>query len=121
VRRAPGAAEPLAARAWVRALAGEDLAAALADCDAAIARNPQLPETYDTRALIRLRRGETAQAVADYQAALKLRPDMASALFGRGLAERRLGNAARADADLTRAAALDPKIAENFAKYGVGP
>ncbi|HKR87355.1 MAG TPA: hypothetical protein VJS38_04210, partial [Phenylobacterium sp.] len=114
------AAEALSTRAWVRALAGHDLAAALADADAAVAGAPQLAEVHDIRGLVRLRRDEPAQALGDYQAALKLRPAMVSALFGRGLAEKRLGNAA-AQEDLDHAAAVDPKVAGNFARYGLSP
>ena len=121
VRRAPKSAEALNVRCWARGLSGEALDAALADCDRSLALKSDAPEAYDSRAFVRLRRGEFEPALADYDAALRLRPQLASARFGRGLSELRLGRAAEGRTDMQAAQAAEPTIAADFARYGLTP
>uniref|UniRef100_B0T2F8 Tetratricopeptide TPR_2 repeat protein n=1 Tax=Caulobacter sp. (strain K31) TaxID=366602 RepID=B0T2F8_CAUSK len=120
IARRPDEAMLLNNRCWTRALANRELDLALADCEVSlkIARNPA---TLDSRAFVKLRKGDLAGSIADYDAALKLAPDQAASLFGRGLAKRRSGATAAGDADLAAARKIAPEIDKRFAGYGVTP
>ena len=104
-------------RCWARALLGEELDKALADCNAAVKARPDDAVFLDSRALVRLRSGDYDRAIADYDAALKLQPRNAWSLFCRGLARQRKGDGPGADADLAEAATIDAHIAATAAKY----
>jgi tetratricopeptide (TPR) repeat protein/predicted aspartyl protease len=108
-------------RCWARALAGQDLDAALRDCDAALRARPGASAFLDSRGLVELRRGDWAKAIADYSAALAGAPKMAWSLYGRGIAELHTGDAAGAKADIAAAAAIRPAIAEDAKGYGITP
>ena len=108
-------------RCWVRALTGQQLDRALADCSAAVHARPKVAAFHDSRGLVYLRQGEYARAVADYDAALALNPKLAWSLYGRGLARQHLGQAAAGEADIAAATALFPKIAEEAASHGLAP
>ena len=108
-------------RCWVRALTGQQLDRALADCSAAVHARPKVAAFHDSRGLVYLRQGEYAKAVADYDAALALNPKLAWSLYGRGLARQHLGQAAPGAADVAAATALFPKIAEEAASHGLVP
>lgn len=112
-------ADLLNTRCWYRAESGQELLAALDDCDEALALQPDWPATLDSRGLVELRLGHLAKAVADYDSALRLDPKQASALFGRGLAKLRLGKVDEGKADLAAALALSPGIEASFARAGV--
>ena len=114
-------AETLNDRCWTRALTGQDLDKALADCNAALKLAPGDAEYLDSRGLVRLRLGAFDQSISDYDAALKLRPSEAWSLYGRGLAELRKGLKAEGDADLAAAAKADPSLAGEAAKDGLSP
>lgn len=101
-------------RAWVRALAGRDLPAALSDADSAIHQRRDNARFLDTRGLIRLRMGDYDKAVADYTASIALSPRDAWSLYGRGLAERHLGQTAAADTDIAAALRIAPHLDERF-------
>jgi tetratricopeptide (TPR) repeat protein len=103
---------------WSRAVWGQQLDQALADCDASL-RLSNSANTLDSRGLVHLKRGDAAAAFADYDAAHGLDPAMASALYGRGLAHIRLGREGEGRADLAAALTKDPKVAENYAEYGI--
>ena len=81
-----------------------------------------MPEAYDTRALIRLRRGEAGRGggrlSGGAEAEARPWPAPSSAAAWREAAAR---PRAPQTPTSTQAAALDPKIAANFAKYGVRP
>jgi tetratricopeptide (TPR) repeat protein len=106
-------------RCWVRAAAGADLAKALSDCNIAIELEPANANSYDSRAMVRLKMGDDAGAFADYDKAVTYDAKQASHLYGRGIAAIRLGREAEGKADLVRAAALDSGIAARFVKDGV--
>jgi len=108
-------------RCWVRALGGQDLERALADCDFALSASPENAAYHDSRALVYLRQGRYDKAVADYDAALKVHPKSAWSLYGRGLARQHLGQSAAGEADIAAAKALAPRIAEEAASHGIGP
>lgn len=109
------------ARCWVRALAGQQLDQALADCNAAVHAQPREAAFLDSRGLVYLRLGNYANAVADYDAALALNPKISWSLYGRGLAKQHLGQAAAGQADIAAATALAPHIAAEAASHGVVP
>lgn len=105
-------------RCWARGLLNQDLDKALGDCNAAIKADPNRPAFLDSRALVRLRRGEFKQALADYDAALAIAPRSAWSLYMRGVTNKRAGNATQAAADRTAALAINPKIAARARKIG---
>ncbi|WP_308462204.1 hypothetical protein [Sphingomonas citri] len=105
-------ANALNGRCWARAQLNRDLDAALADCDAALKLAPDRPAYLDSRALVRLRRGELDAALADYDKALRLAPRMAWSLYGRALAAAKAGRADQAARDRSAALAIDPHLTE---------
>jgi tetratricopeptide (TPR) repeat protein len=107
-------------RCWMRAMWGQELQVALADCNASLALAP-VAATLDSRGLVNLRLGNLDAALADYNAALDKRPKVASSLFGRGLVKLRKGATADGQADLAAARAIDAKIDAEYADYGLKP
>ena len=108
-------------RCWARGQLGRDLDKALADCDNALRLRPGTPAYLDSRALVRLRRGENAQAIADYDRALAGDPGNAWSLFARGLANRKAGRIAQADRDRAAALAIDPHAGDLAERIGIAP
>jgi tetratricopeptide (TPR) repeat protein len=117
----PGWPDLVNDRCWARAMAGVELRKALADCDAVVDWDPNRPEGFDSRGLVKLRLGDLPGAIADYDAALAQDPEAATSLFGRGVAKRRSGDRAGGDADLVAARTLEPGIDKRFAGFGVAP
>ena len=109
----------LNSRCWVRALLGIELDQALADCNEAIKAKPDNSAFLDSRAWVRLRRGELREALADYDRALKIRPDAAWTLYGRGITRVRLGDAEQGRADLEAARAGRASIDADAGHYGL--
>ena len=107
------------ARCWMGAMTGAGLDQTLVACNAAVRLEPKNASFLDSRALVRLRRGDTNKALDDYNAALALDPKIAWSLYGRALAEQRKGMAGAARADFAAAAALSPKIAEEARSVGI--
>jgi len=107
-------------RCWYRAIAGKELAIALADCDASL-KIKEIPASRDSRGLVNLRSGKFDDAVADYDKALSEKPNQPSSLYGRGIAKIRKGASADGNADITAGLAIDPKVEKTFAGYGVTP
>ena len=112
-------ADALNSRCWARALDGQELDKALADCNTALKLHPHTADFLDTRGLVYLRQGNYDKAIADYDAALLLAPKTAWSLYGRGLAKSRKGMSAAGEADIAAATALEPKIAERAASFGI--
>ena len=107
-------------RRW--AVAGLVLAAALADCDAALRRMPKNSAAFlDSRGLAHLRMGDLDKAIADYDQALGAQPKLAWSLYGRGLARLKKGQIAEGKADIAAAVALDRGIPARANKYGLAP
>lgn len=106
---------------WTQAIAGVTLDAALADCDAALAKEPKSASIIDSRAFVLLRLGRFPDAVAAYDQALALSPTLGASLYGRGIARARMNQRAQADADLAAARKEDADIDTTFADYGVTP
>ena len=112
-------------RCWARALWGQELERAEADCSAALKlrakESPEYAAVLDSRGLVRLRRGNFRGAIADYDQALARRPHLAWSLYGRGIARLRLGQSDAGQADLAAANVESKDIAAHAAKYGVAP
>lgn len=108
-------------RCWARAIGNLELDQALSDCNNALQRQIENAGFADSRALVRLRRGEFDRAISDYDYALERAPKSAASLYGRGLAKLRKGLAAGGKSDLDAATAIDPKIAGQFAGWGLKP
>ena len=111
----------LNSRCWARALGGQELDKALADCNTALKLKPNTADFLDSRGLVQLRRGELDRSIADYDAALALAPRSPASLYGRGLAKLLKGLQAAGKADLDAASAIQPQIAERFASFGLKP
>lgn len=107
-------------RCRTRALWGQQLEQALADCDAALKRSPNAAAFLDSRALVHLRRGDFDKAIADYDHALNLHPS-AWSHYGRGVAEFRKGMSEQGKADIAAAVALSPNVADEAQKHGISP
>jgi tetratricopeptide (TPR) repeat protein len=114
-------ADALNGRCWTRALWGQRLDQALADCDAALRKRPKSGEMLDSRGLVQLRLGNLDKAIADYDASLALRPATGWSLYGRGLARIRKGLKAEGEADLAAAIAVQPNLPERIKHYGIVP
>jgi tetratricopeptide (TPR) repeat protein/predicted aspartyl protease len=109
----------LNSRCWARGLLNRDLDKAMDDCNDALRARPHDAAILDSRALIRVRRGELKQALADYNAALVINPRNAWSLYMRGLVEAKSGMDGQAKADRAAAIAIDPKVGDRARKYGL--
>jgi tetratricopeptide (TPR) repeat protein len=113
--------EVLASRCRVRAMLGEGLDKALADCNRAIKERPQAVLYLDSRGLTYLRRGEYDRALKDYDTVLASLPRNPWALYGRGLVELHDGKTAQGEADIAASKSVDPRVAQEAAKRGLVP
>jgi len=124
-RNDAGRATELNNRCWARALWGQELDRAEADCSAALKLrtkdSAEYTEVLDSRGMVRLRRANYAGSIADYDAALARRPTLAWSLYGRAIAKLRLGNSAEGQADIAAATKQQADIAQIAGKYGVTP
>jgi tetratricopeptide (TPR) repeat protein/predicted aspartyl protease len=115
----PDRATAFNGRCWGRAVLNSELGYALNDCNAALKLRPNAAAYLDSRALVRLRRGELDKALADYDAAIAAKPREAWTLYSRGLVERRLGKVEQADADRALALSINPRVGERAKRYGL--
>jgi tetratricopeptide (TPR) repeat protein len=120
IRLTPNNAALLNTRCWARAVWGQQLDQALADCDASL-RIANNPSTLDSRGLVHLRRSAWQAAFADYDAAVRGDANLIGSLYGRGIARLRLGQTAEGQADIAAASARNANVAAEFAGYGVRP
>lgn len=112
-------AEALNNICWAKATAGVALESALGDCNAALAKTPDVPAYLDSRGLVLLRLGRLDDAIADYDRALAASPAMASSQYGRAVAWARKGDRARSDADAAAAVKADTNVEANYVSYGI--
>ncbi|MGA7675141.1 MAG: tetratricopeptide repeat protein [Rhizomicrobium sp.] len=109
-------------RCWARAVWGQQLDAALADCNASLKLDNTDPAAQDSRALVYFRLGKNDLAIGDASGAIAFAPGkLPSSLYVRGLARLREGNLKDGKADVAAAEKLDPDIASRYAKWGVKP
>lgn len=106
-------------RCLSRAISGQDLVPALADCDQALKLNPLNLDTRDTRGFIYLKLGDPALAVNEYNAALDIDPNRPLALYGRGIARIMIGQTRDGEADKAAATTLNPGVDKQFSAYGL--
>jgi len=106
-------------RCLTRAIAGQDLLQALADCDIALKLTPVNLDVRDTRGFIYLKLGDDALALNEYESALQIDPNRAVALFGRGLARIRTGDVKGGEGDQAAARTINPEVDQQFAFYGL--
>jgi tetratricopeptide (TPR) repeat protein len=111
----------LVSRCFIRALWNEALDLALADCDAALRREPGLIAARGARGLVRLRQGDPDKAAVDLNATVAALPRDPWALYGRGLARLRQGQTAEGKADLAAALALQPDLDAQAKVHGLAP
>lgn len=104
---------------WEKAIAGVALESALADCNAALAKEPKSAAIADSRAFVLLRLGRLDEAIAAYSDALQLAPGQAASRFGRAVAYARKGDRAAADTEAAKAREIDSEIGARFRQYGV--
>ena len=115
----PTDARSLNGRCFARARAGQMLAGALVDCNAALDIEPRASGILDSRAFVHFRMGNYDKAITDYDRALKIDPDLAPSLYVRGLAKRAIGDRSGGDQDIKAARKLDPTVVKTYAAYGV--
>jgi tetratricopeptide (TPR) repeat protein/predicted aspartyl protease len=113
--------DALASRCRARAMLGENLDKALADCNRAVKDRPQAVFYLDARGLTYLRRGEYDKALKDYDAVLASLPKNPWALYGRGLVELHGGKTAQGQADIAASKSVDPRVAQEAARRGLAP
>ncbi|MBS0384612.1 MAG: tetratricopeptide repeat protein [Proteobacteria bacterium] len=109
------------ARCWARALWGQELEQARADCEAALRISPHRVGALEGMGLIDLREQRFSEAHAVYDEAVAANPANARVRYGRGIAALRLGRLAEGRGDLAAAAEIDNRVAETFEGYGVTP
>ena len=109
----------LNSRCWARTMLGVELDKAVDDCDDALDEQPKNASFLDSRAWLRLRRGELRKALDDYDRAIKIRPDSAWSLYGRGIVRTKLGDAEQGHADIEAARKLLPSIDAKAERYGL--
>jgi tetratricopeptide (TPR) repeat protein len=111
----------LGRRCMMRALGKIDLEAGLADCDRALAVQPQVLAWLDDRALILYQQDKFKDARYGYDHVLALDPKDAAALFMRGQARGKLGDAAGRDRDVAAARVIQNGIRTRYQSLGVIP
>ncbi|MFN7926345.1 MAG: tetratricopeptide repeat protein [Blastocatellia bacterium] len=92
------------------ALAKGNLAAALADLDAALSLNPEHPQTWHNRGLALTQKGELTMAYANFNHALAIEPLNASAYYQRGRIKSQQENWVGAFADYEHALDVQPNF-----------
>lgn len=106
-------------RCWVRAINGQELEAALGDCDASIRIEPRYAAVRDSRGLVNYKLGRYSAAIADYDAALAMEPNVAHYMYGRGLSLIGAGREAEGRAAIQQAVAADRSVVGMYASYGI--
>jgi tetratricopeptide (TPR) repeat protein len=121
IQKNPGNADVLNSACWIRAEKGEQLDAAVTDCNESLRLKPGVANTLDSRAFAWFRKGNFPQGIADANSALAIDPKMPSSLYVRGLAKLKTGDATGGNADIAAAKLIDAKIADTYSGYGVTP
>jgi len=121
LRLQKGHAGALNGRCRDRAIIGQDLKAALSDCNVALSNSRNMAEYFQTRGFVRYKMQDYAKALADLDKAVALDPKAADSWYIRGLAKRHAGREAEGRADVEAGLRLDPNVARQYAEYGVQP
>ncbi len=121
IRLNPNYANAFSSRCWGRAIWGQQLQAALADCNESLRLRPADSDTLRSRGFVYIRLSRFDDTIADCNTALRINPKNAYALFERGIAKLRKGDDAGGNADVAASRAAGPKVGTEFARYGVRP
>lgn len=97
----------------------QDLERALAEVDAALAKDPSSSKTHAQRAVLLARLGRDEEALGSYDKALELQPDFGDVLFNRGNLLRKLGKYEEALSSYDRVLELEPDDAALLNNRGV--
>jgi tetratricopeptide (TPR) repeat protein len=108
-------------RCWARALAGQGLTLALADCDEALRLAPDNASFLNSRALVEFQQHDFRAAFGDYDASYRRDAHQVGSLYGRGVSQIRLGEVVAGQADISAATARDAGVRARYAAYGVSP
>ncbi len=109
-------------RCWARAIWGQQLNVALADCNEAVSLHPNRATFLGSRALVQFRQGNYAAAIADGDEAIALaKRKGADVFYIRGLAKLKIGDRHDGQADIDAAEKINPAIAGTYAAWGVPP
>jgi len=96
----------------------DPLAAALGNCEQAIAAKPDCPEAYNARGGVLLRLMRYDDAVASFDKAIELKPDYPQPYNSRGIALQALGRFDEAVESYETAIALKPDYAVAYHNHG---
>ena len=96
-----------------------ELDRALSDAERALEINPDSPDAYNMRGIVRAATGAYAEAIEDLTRAVELSPDDKMAFHNRGLSYAAIGDYASALSDYTTAISLDPAFALAYNDRGV--
>jgi tetratricopeptide (TPR) repeat protein len=119
VALAPGEAQSLAMRCEVRAMANQRIDEALADCNAAVQRDPKRNFFHIWgRGMAYLRKGMNSEALADLDVARREEPDDPLTLYLHGVAQVRSGKTAEGRAEIAKAQQQDKTNCAAFASMG---
>jgi tetratricopeptide (TPR) repeat protein len=119
VALAPGEAQSLAMRCEVRAMANQRIDEALADCNAAVQRDPKRNFFHIWgRGMAYLRKGMNSEALADLDVARREEPDDPLTLYLHGVAQVRSGKTAEGRAEIAKAQQQDKANCDAFASMG---
>jgi tetratricopeptide (TPR) repeat protein len=111
----------LIGRCLVRGMLGQELEAALQDCNTARRRVSGNSTLLFDRGIVELRLKQYDKAITDFNDTIKLQPRLARAYYARGIAREAKGDKAAGDADLHAALDLEPRVARMFRDVDLGP
>ncbi len=112
-------AAALFGRCRARAVLGQALDKALADCSRSLRLAPNMVSALETRGMVHLKSGAYDDAIKDCDAALAASPKQALALYVRGAAKLKKGQAEDGKADQQAALALQPNLAAQAKVLGL--
>jgi len=112
-------AETYSSRCAVLAYASQ-LTAAMADCEKALAQDPDDVEALSMRGLIYLGLGQDTKAAEDFERALEIDPDAALAYYGRGVLKVRHGDRS-GEEDIAEAVQIDADFVARLRRRGIAP
>jgi tetratricopeptide (TPR) repeat protein len=119
LRIQPQNADLLSARCFLRAVLGQELEGALADCTESLKLKPGELRATTARGMVQFKRGMFEASLQDFEAANRIAPAAPDPIYGRGLAKLKLGRTAEGQADLLAASAIDPVTPSRLKAYGM--
>jgi tetratricopeptide (TPR) repeat protein len=111
----------LMGRCLVRGMLGQELDAALKDCNVARRHISSNSALLVDRGIVELRLRQYDKAIDDFNDAIKLQPRLARALYARGIARASKGDKSGGNADFQAALAVEPRVARVFRDVDLGP